>query len=583
MTQKVKISLATKFALTFASLFLVTMLGVIFSVRESVISQFTTQYENTVAYSLQSIQVELFNRHERIKQQLVHLAEKIAGDNDFRLRILVRRDKLDPFVLDYARSYMSTMGLQVLEITNQQGVVLSSGHNRNSFGKKVEGLIEQLQSNPNRFTLSLFEDMQRKFACLTALKEVNIGQQLFYLIGGIELDPAFLDELKVDENQFVLVQLPDSLLSSSGLPIIEPLPDIISPENDSLGLYKQFEKEYSIGQFDALLLTDHSATNATAYVLHPKSELFKLLTNLNTRILVTSGLGLVFAIVLSVWLTRSVAKPLTRLASTANNLTLDTYDANFNVNGNDEVAVLGNALTRMLHRLNQSRLKLAVAEKKAAFAQIARQVNHDIKNGFTPIRHVMKHWLEVAENEPGKLAKIFNERKATVMESIDYMENLARSYARMKPETQLHSININEVLRNLLKGYETLHEPLLELTTDYDANEPHALADSTQLHRAFENILQNGLDAVKNNGKISITTSVEEEDIIITWKDNGCGIPVAIQKQLFTPYVTTKEDGSGLGLVNVKNIVEDFGGGVKIESQVGVGTTITMILPVGKD
>ena len=91
------------------------------------------------------------------------------------------------------------------------------------------------------------------------------------------------------------------------------------------------------------------------------------------------------------------------------------------------------------------------------------------------------------------------------------------------------------------------------------------------------------MDAVNNNGKISITTSVEEEDIIITWKDNGCGIPVAIQKQLFTPYVTTKEDGSGLGLVNVKNIVEDFGGGVKIESQVGVGTTITLILPVGKD
>ena len=580
MAQKVKISLATKFALTFASLFLVTMLGVISSVRETVISQFTKQYENTVAYSLQSIQVELFNRHERIKQQLVHLAEKIAGDNDFRLRILVRGDKLDPFVLDYAKSYMSTMGLQVLEITNQHGVVLSSGHYRNSFGKKVKGLIEQLQSNPNRFTLSLFEDTQRKFACLTALQDVNIGQHRFYLIGGIELDPAFLDELKVDENQFVLVLLPDSLLSSSSGFAIESLPDILSSENDSLALYSQFEKEYSIGQLDALLLTDHSATNVTAYVLHPKSELFKLLANLNTRILVTSGLGLVFAIVLSIWLTRSVAKPLARLASTANNLTLDTYDANFNVNGNDEVAVLGNALTRMLRRLSQSRLKLAIVEKKAAFAQIARQVNHDIKNGFTPIRHVMKHWLEVAESEPEKLARIFNERKSTVMESIDYMENLARSYARLKPETQLIRVSINEVLRNLLKRYETLHEPLLEITTDYDANEPHAHADSTQLHRAFENILQNALDAVDNNGKISITTSVEEEDIIITWKDNGCGIPVAIQKQLFTPYVTTKEDGSGLGLVNVKNIVEDFGGGVKIESQVDVGTTLTLILPI---
>ena len=164
------------------------------------------------------------------------------------------------------------------------------------------------------------------------------------------------------------------------------------------------------------------------------------------------------------------------------------------------------------------------------------------------------------------------------MESIDYMENLARSYARLKPETQLVSVNINEVLKNLLKGYETLHEPLLKLITDYDTNEPHALADSTQLHRAFENILQNALDAVKSNGEISITTSVEEEEINIVWKDNGCGIPVAVQERLFTPHVTTKEDGSGLGLVNVRNIMQDFGGNVKIESEVGVGTVVTLTL-----
>ena len=72
---------------------------------------------------------------------------------------------------------------------------------RNSFGNKIGGLIEQLQSNPNRFTLSLFKNTQREFACLTALQKLQIGRQQFYLIGGLEIDATFLNELKVDETK----------------------------------------------------------------------------------------------------------------------------------------------------------------------------------------------------------------------------------------------------------------------------------------------------------------------------------------------------------------------------------------------
>ena len=581
MTYKIKISLAAKFSFTFASLFLATMLAVIFAVRGTVIAQFTNQYERAVSYSLQSIQRELLNRHAAIKQQLQHLADKMAKDNDFLLRVMVRKEKFDPFIIDYAKSYMSTMGLQALEIADRNGIVLSSGQNRNSFGKNIGSLLNRLRENENQVTLSQFESAQKTFVCLTALKTVHFGKQRFTIIGGLELNTAFLNELKDNPNQIILVKVPNSVLSTTPGLTTESVP-FLATENDTLALPGQFENEYSMGRFQALFSGKQSTANVTFYLLQPKSELFKLLARLNMRILATAGFGLALAILLAIWLTRSVAKPLTRLAKTAGALTLDSYDAKFEVHSNDEVGVLGSALTSMLNRLRQNRMQLAVAEKKAAFAQIARQVNHDIKNGFVPIRHVMKHWLDVAKNEPENLAGIFNERQSTVMESIDYMEKLARSYARFKPQLKLQGVSVNGVIRNLVRNYETLLNARVKLHTSFDASDPVTCADEIQLYRAYENILQNALDAIAGNGEISITTKTDGDRITIIWKDNGRGIPEAVQEQLFKPHVTTKPEGSGLGLVNVKSIMEDFGGSIKITSRVGSGTTVVLTLPVMK-
>jgi signal transduction histidine kinase len=242
--------------------------------------------------------------------------------------------------------------------------------------------------------------------------------------------------------------------------------------------------------------------------------------------------------------------------------------------------VLNEALQKMVERLRMSRMKLARAEQRAALTEITRQVNHDIKNGFIPIRNVMSHWEEVEENEPHNLPRIFAERKSTVTESLDYLESLTRNYSRLQPEVNLGKVSINEIIRNLLQMYRTFPDMQLNVQTDLTDEEPRVLADSVQLRRAFENIFRNALDAIDDTGEIFVSSSIDDDRVIIRWVDNGEGIPEHIQAQLFRTPITTKSTGTGIGLANVRRIIEDFDGTITLSSTEGEGTMVTIALPV---
>ena len=87
----------------------------------------------------------------------------------------------------------------------------------------------------------------------------------------------------------------------------------------------------------------------------------------------------------------------------------------------------------MTARLRTSAARLRDAERRAAMGDLARQVNHDIKNGLVPIRNVLRHLDEVARHEPEPLAAMFAERRGTLESSVSYLETLARNYARLSP------------------------------------------------------------------------------------------------------------------------------------------------------
>jgi signal transduction histidine kinase len=140
------------------------------------------------------------------------------------------------------------------------------------------------------------------------------------------------------------------------------------------------------------------------------------------------------------------------------------------------------------------------------------------------------------------------------------------------------AVNVNQIIHDLLKSYQNLPQRRIRFLLRLHPSELCVRGDAVQLRRAFENILQNAIEAVKDDGMISVSTEPSNDQVVVTWKDNGAGIPDIVRRQLFQTHVTTKPEGTGLGLVNVKRIIDDFGGQVTIESEPGHGTTVRFAL-----
>src|SRR5438093_3540326 len=113
---------------------------------------------------------------------------------------------------------------------------------------------------------------------------------------------------------------------------------------------------------------------------------------------------------------------------------MDRLDVAFHSERGDEVGALTRLLGAMTDRLRTGAAKLREAERRIAMGDLARQVNHDIKNGLLPIRNVFRHLLEAARREsPDRLPAALGDRQGTIQSSISYLENLATNYARLYP------------------------------------------------------------------------------------------------------------------------------------------------------
>jgi len=109
---------------------------------------------------------------------------------------------------------------------------------------------------------------------------------------------------------------------------------------------------------------------------------------------------------------------------------------------------------------------------------------------------------------------------------------------------------------------------------------PRILGDRTQLQQAFYNVVRNAVQAMRSGGILRVQTAADDAQISISFTDTGPGIPADRIGRIFEPYYTTKETGSGLGLMIVQRIVREHGGAIEVESHAGRGTTFRIKLPV---
>ena len=233
-------------------------------------------------------------------------------------------------------------------------------------------------------------------------------------------------------------------------------------------------------------------------------------------------------------------------------------------------------------RLRTSTARIREAERRATIGELARQVNHDIKNGLIPLRNVMRHLAQVERDDPRALPVVFAERRPTVDSSIAYLETLATSYQRLSPPLDRRECDLNALITDVVRAAQG-HDQV-EFATDL-ANLPGVVGDPVALRRILENLTANAIDSLQSKpGRITVSTQVVEREgvptvVRTTVADTGRGISADEAKRIFDDFYTTKEGGTGLGLSIVRRLVMDLHGTIGVESAPGQGTRMIIDIP----
>jgi PAS domain S-box-containing protein len=260
------------------------------------------------------------------------------------------------------------------------------------------------------------------------------------------------------------------------------------------------------------------------------------------------------------------------------NKTLDCYYFPYAKN------VVGTLFRDVTERKNMEK-KLQDQERLAAIGATAGMVGHDIRN---PLQAITGD-LFLAKSELSELPE--NENKTNAIESLDEIQNNIdyinkivadlQDYARpLNPRAQ--ETNIKSLFHEILAKNGIPKN--IKVTVKVEDKAEKIMADPDYLKRIAANLTLNAVQAMPNGGKLTIRAYSEKQtnDVLITVKDTGVGIPEDIKPKLFTPMMTTKSKGQGFGLAVVKRMTEGLGGTVAFESTEGKGTTFIVRLPPPK-
>lgn len=239
--------------------------------------------------------------------------------------------------------------------------------------------------------------------------------------------------------------------------------------------------------------------------------------------------------------------------------------------GAPEFGVLRDALRGMADELEVGRDRELEAARLRAFREVARRVAHEMKNPLTPMRFavaqlgrnatpVQAEALEVLTTESGRL------------------EQLAKEFADFGrlPEGPAAEVDLHELLEELTR---TSLPPEVSTLVIADPTTPRIMGHLDPLRRAFSNALRNGAEAQGGRGELRVGITPWQGGAEVRIADRGPGIRPSDRERIFQPYVTTKKDGTGLGLALVRQTIEAHGGKVMVEENPGGGAVFVFRLP----
>lgn len=375
--------------------------------------------------------------------------------------------------------------------------------------------------------------------------------------------------------------------------------------NDLSGRKVDFGMSEFRGQDFFTAYTDYPSNNWTVGVTLPVSDFLGNIKDIKNAIMSLVAVGIFLSLLLSYLLSATIVSPLNILKNGIERISSGDMDYKVDISNPDIAATLAGSFNRMAISLKMSNLELkktyaelAQKEKLAAVGQMTASIAHEIKNplgiiqGSAQVVANAERPMEMREKAADFILQEVERLNNTLTAFLDFAKPPTPSFQRVDLTAVLEGILISIEQQYAKKGFV--------IDKDFPAMAPVILADPDQVKEVFWNVFLNAVQSMPDGGKIQVSIKVEkglvrvEESLIpikgltarrpdvlaVTVTDQGCGISQAQRVKIFDPFVSFKDNGIGLGLSIVEQIIKSHKGQIKIDSKPGKGTRFKVSFPL---
>ncbi|MCY4554043.1 MAG: ATP-binding protein [Candidatus Poribacteria bacterium] len=276
---------------------------------------------------------------------------------------------------------------------------------------------------------------------------------------------------------------------------------------------------------------------------------------------------------------RNLTNPIKVLVDSTARVATGNLDEQCELKTHDEIGDLAAAFNQMTRDLKQSSDQLIQAERLATAGKMSASFAHEIRNPLSSMRMLAQMLMQ----KPEMSEEQHQQSLRYILEEIERIDTIVKGLMDFSGPTALNLTQqpLPPVLKAVLDLMEAnLAHHKIQLELDLLPETPEIQFDSDKLKQAFMNVVLNAMEAMPQGGTLKVSTIVDEDRVGIKIVDTGIGIPEEDLGQLFEPFFTKKTRGTGLGLANVKRILEEHGGNVEIESALSEGTEVSLWLPL---
>ncbi|MFL6279870.1 MAG: ATP-binding protein, partial [Vicinamibacterales bacterium] len=263
-----------------------------------------------------------------------------------------------------------------------------------------------------------------------------------------------------------------------------------------------------------------------------------------------------------------IADPIRRLTRATRRIARGDFDAQIAVRSSDELRRLVDAFNSMAAELKAQRGQLERTHRLEAWAEMARQVAHEIKNPLTPIQLSAEHLRRVHADRGEPMGDVLDGCVNSILGQVKLLRQISAEFSSFasSPTARPAPVDVLELVTDVINPYRTGLAGRIEIVNRITGPLPRVFVDRTLVARSLANIVENALHAMPGEGRLAIDASADQQFVTLRIHDTGVGMDEESLARVFEPYFSTKTTGTGIGLPNARRNIELNGGTIEVET-----------------